>query len=606
MDITVKKILEEFEKHASEKGLKDIDENHRNVIRQMIEAVLLTEIDQITVIPAMMGIGKSTLIKVLLDFLSNKDKRFGAVVIKERLEDMDTLRKELGYWEDEYLGLDSVFSMKGYSKNDCLEGYSVYDPANCSNCERRNCRVKNNHKEQVGYPILAISHQRLFLSSNPERCLEEYSEWNNPYDGKCKRTYIFVDEKPKFMEIKTLNRDNLDHFFNFIESITGETNMLTKLSELRLELHELFKIKQNGLVSLTGINAEEVLNHAHTVWSKYDGSNPSLLKLIESFFINGGYRTHNLKTNQVLLNIPLVTDYNFNGFKTIVFDGTATDDLGYPEKFIKLEIPDIREYQNVTIHWCNRMNLSINRLRNSNLEVIRLLKGSIQEIALMGKTLIVCHNEYEKNIRNILNGIENIEIDHFNNLKGKNSYRECSNVVFLGTFHKPDNYYLQKALYIDKEKVDNFEMPRTSEGNVREFPDAFVTSVMKNDKELDLLQDIFRIAIRDISFKGDANIYLFNTDKDIIAYMSSVLKGCTVKEWEPFEKEETYKDKFVSTLVQALCIDGIEKVSTTKHRELVGCQKSIWSRYANDIDVILEMASHGIIRTGNSFTLNEQ
>jgi CheY-like chemotaxis protein len=120
------------------------------------------------------------------------------IIVKERVEDMFNLEDELGYVDDTFCEQKICYAWVGYNKDICVKGHPEYEYGLCSRCECSKCRVKSARYEQYNYPVVVITHERLFRNANTQEFIENLKTWRNEHGVIHKRQYIIIDERPKF------------------------------------------------------------------------------------------------------------------------------------------------------------------------------------------------------------------------------------------------------------------------------------------------------------------------------------------------------------------------------------------------------------------------
>lgn len=165
-------------------------------------------------------------------------------------------------------------------------------------------------------------------------------------------------------------------------------------------------------------------------------------------------------------------------------------------------------------------------------------------------------------------------IDHFNNLKGKNSYSECTNLVYAGTLHFGDPYYILKALTIDQNNVKTLE---TFNGNGHYFKDEFLRMVERNDKEAYMMQDLFRIAIRKFNNDKPINFFIFERDAFLIEALSKNMPDCKIIDWYPEFLDAPKIKELKKCLSKTLKKDG-DKITKKSVIEMVNLSEDYFRK----------------------------
>ncbi len=218
---------------------------YRETVQEMIYGILSAKEGELTVIPASMGVGKSTLLMVFAKFMALNDPEFGCIIVKERIEDMDILAEQLGYIDDKYEDEKICFAWKSYNEKSCLEGHKEYRKGMCIECNNSNCDVKAPiYEKYEDYPVVVISHERLFRLANTEDMLNKLMEWADKDGNKHRRKYIFIDEQPKFFEAYKENWAMFDVFIT-------ELNRISQLANINIDTEMIKNIGGHLFYTIT-------------------------------------------------------------------------------------------------------------------------------------------------------------------------------------------------------------------------------------------------------------------------------------------------------------------------------------------------------------------
>lgn len=314
--------------------------------------------------------------------------------------------------------------------------------------------------------------------------VEELFKWYEDKTAAGKEFSAWHDPQP---EIDQISRDNFLHLVN--ETYKAELDSYSF---------------RNGGNILRDINAVyQMLTYGATFTSrKRSGRKKKDGTKYENYFV------------VVLDNKELFLDV---GARCIAFDGTADIHPDYCLDFVQMV--DCEAYKpslsNLTIRIID-VNTSKNRLHNSK----KLLSAIAQDIhARYGNPVVFCHKEQEKNLANM--GFTTFE--HFNNIKGKNDWRESDTIVEIGLNRLPDECYklttFYNELFSTKKVKRNYrkieEIQAKLEGREPDFSDlptddgyyspaivkvigeAKITETRNRAVIADMEQNLFRGAIRD-------------------------------------------------------------------------------------------------------------
>jgi len=541
--------------------------------RTIITSILSPDNMDMLVVPAIMGSGKSTLLKVLVRYMTRKYHDFGCIIAKERVEDFADVIDFIGYADEDYGDGILTSQLVGFRPELCRKRYSEFN-RQCVNCDALDCKIRRGYAIQRYHQVLVETQQRLFFQAESGRGMDSLRAFivlNSGKEHVYKRQYVFIDEQPKFFSSYKVGYKDLYEFVGVIAQIEKKTGDYFKSDKILQFIKELLDREEidediNKLVEtckhiegenfytvdvkeilrkeienkrrkkayLLDVRNTEILINLERFrkywWRYFEGQHPEMLNIFVSLF-----KGEVIKTWKNTVYVPITASYSFDGLKTVVFDGTAYGDMTYPSSVQMVKMPDLRYYSNVTINHCPETNMSWSKVSNSKIEngkkvIFEKLSPEIRRIANTGKTLIVTHKDHKEYLKLSIGHMDNIEVDHFNNLKGKNEYLNCTNVIFATTLHKGDPFYILKGLYLDRNKVKSL---KSRNGNGHYLECSFLREVQRNDQEKYILQDIFRVALRSSTNDIPVNIYLFCRDKKLIERVREAIPGSNIKLWFP-------------------------------------------------------------------------
>jgi len=267
-----------------------------------------------------------------------------------------------------------------------------------------------------------------------------------------------------------------------------------------------------------------------------------ILEHIASLVRKGGVlRTEKvkIKLEAQAITIDYVDFTKLKGLKTIIFDGTAKYDVEYKdEQFAILELPDIRSYNNLTIYNCpiNMSRTNVLSKRSSERFDFQELFGDLESIN--GKEVLVL--TYEKLINTVKKGMENtkfcennrVYLDHYNNIKGKNIYANCTVLLNIGINYKGHAYYIAKSISLGEDFSDINE----GEDKIRML-NKKIMPIIESDLFTEIIQNFFRTALRKSSDER-IEVYSFITNSRLLNLLKEYFVNATVETWYP---EEFYK-----------------------------------------------------------------
>ncbi len=553
--------------------------------------------DKPIVIPAVPGIGKTTFIIAYIKHMLEHKPNYGAVIVVERQETIDEITKKINYddatgWEKHH-----AYAMKGYSKDDCKKGYPVYRPSQCRKCavSYQDCRVKYNFTEQQKYPIVVISHSRLFQMSDKNNLLSNLRKWKvsgGQYVGTSiidfetkwhKREMLLIDERPQLVENVPTDSRMLDTLLSDVQEYTSEyySEVLKAVNSIR-DCYAL----PSDFEQIEPLNPQFSWTTDFTeAWgADYLGDYPEYPGLVENIIREGGFYSRHDHT----ISTTHYSNIYWQDYSTFIYDGTASLDPDYKDdKFYFLNLPQLRPYTNLTINACMDQNLS-KAFYTEHPDFVIKFSENIKEIAKSGNTYVACYKDYEEEYKKQLENVENISIEHYGSTKGANHLLDNVNIVCTGILNKGESYYLSKTIAITGA-ISSYQS--TTEDRVRRFNDKNAESLKVYEMVTELVQEIFRTQLRNHSSDQKINVYLCSRDANLINVLGDNFPGCKVsRDWEPkallnnrelfreFVEEHGDDYKTKTKLVRAFLDKGYS-LNSNDICEVLGVNKDHAARY---------------------------
>lgn len=513
-----------------------MSQQHKDIILGIFQ-LLSAQIhnDKPIVIPAVPGLGKTTLIIIAIVFNLKYKLNFGAVLVVERQETIQEITDTINSY---FLkGEEKAYPMMGYEAKDCKKGYMTYKPSQCRTCDVKvdDCRVKYNYQRQKRFPVVVISHKRLFDMSEKQDLLEALRYWesipttsanNINLNSTHQRPLLLIDERPTLVENVPTSTQTLTTLLADVKRYTPKFYPEV-LSGVNLIRDHYSSPDNYQHIDSTNSGFYWSSDFTFTWMADYLGDFPDYPELVAKIIREGGL--YDGAKNEIT-----TTHYSntyWQDFSTFIYDGTADLDPEYrDDHFYFADIPNIRTYDNLTINVCMDQNLSKTYYEKHS-GFVKRFSEDIKEIAVDEKTYVVVYKDYEAEYEKNLKNIQNISIEHYGATKGANHLMENVNIVCTGILNKGEPHYLSKTIAINGG-ISSFET--NTNDKVRRFSDISVESVKVYDMVTDLVQEIFRTNLRDHSSDIGINVYLCTRDVNIIQNLEDAFQGCTVKRgWEP-------------------------------------------------------------------------
>lgn len=473
--------------------------------------------DIVNVITARCGMGKTELIKVLLDNLVNSYTWFGKTPSRE-------------YILEEYGAIvitDSIERLEDISKVEGIEDRCYLMKFDNDDIEI-NCRKTFNEKikEQFKFPILLMTTQKYFKMSAKER--EFMYTW-----AKGTREVCLMDEKPIL----------------YNETIVDEKF----LSEIRIALHECFEGEDKNYLLDTFDKIYNDLDYIRknyssnyeTMWlknsketllfSKDDDEkfftilannvkrnvyeNVLELKRIYTdgcLFVNKKCKEQDNIRQFILLN-DNSNKFDTDNCKYHILDATAYNDIDYminKNLFKYIEVDDKKENQDINIHHIT-FGASQNKLKKDpkTIEVISKWINSNFDDNVLVSTYGKKSGIYQK----FKTQLKTNNIAYYGAIKGKNNWQQLKDMVHIGFNRQSDIVYLLTYIYLKKKynewnSMDNDNIKSHIDNLLSMekgiFTDLYMQVIMRSKILIDTEQNIMRIKCRHFSNTEICNIFI--------------------------------------------------------------------------------------------------
>ena len=547
------------------------------------------------VIPAVPGIGKTTFIVEYLVSRLHRDPNFGAILVVERQETIDDIVNRIN--GDPIIDgreYNWAFGMKGYEKSYCVKEYPTYKHSQCKTCDNFECRVKTNFKIQQKYRVVVISQKRLFDMSDSEDLLGAMRYWKKMLSSwnlkECKQNHekharelLIIDEKPKLIENVptdmsmwgTLIAETMQYLPQYIDEVQAA---VSKVADMYNKAEEYGKVEAADPDFKWSSDFVDAFNEL------YFGDNPEYPIYLQNIIRDGGLYNNNEKRTITTIHY---SNIYWQDYHTFIYDGTAAIDPDYKETMFQfVRMPVERQYKNLYVHVSMERNLSKDFFEK-NPKFITRIADDIKLIADAGKTYVVCYKAYEEDLRRSLDGIANVNFEHYGNTKGANHLVENKNIILIGILHKGETYYFSKNLTLFG---DTSFLVRTAD-KVRRFENPRAEAVKVYEMVTELIQEIYRTGLRIYGSEERIDVYLCTRDANVINAIGDFFPGCKIiRDWEPSalldnralfrkwvsEKGDQYKTN--KKLVRAFRAEGYSLTSEDVV-DVLGIDKAHAARY---------------------------
>lgn len=581
---------------------QDINLTHKQYIHDIVQILFKANKEKPYLIPLDMGGGKSLIIEIFLQEMIKNNVKYGAIVVKERIEDVIHLANKI----NSYIGKDVAFPMYGFDKQECLlntdktKKYEYCIERKGKRCPLNDkCRYATQSIDQQKYPIIVITSERLrILSDN----LTDYIFFNSLDESgeKYKRELLIIDEKPKMTFVKSLNlrgfksyttkiledlkRKSIDGDLTVHDEFEGVVELVEKLYIFDVAGRETFEYLDSDFCF-----SEEFWKRFNSIYD-YTQDSFEIPKILESIIKNGGHIEAKTEEKVIITTSNFIPYNIFNNFKTVILDGTADIDIEYQhDKFHVFDFESLRTYEGLTFNICNYINGSKTSMEDE--DKVKAFCDDVISIAKENPHDKIFLPVFKKNrtfVEEYLEEYINCEdariiVAHFGSTRGSNRYKDCSIVVLGGILHKTEHHYIGKSMAMyDQKDIFLEDTSCFKFGSIRRFNDTNIELVKILDMLVDYSQEIKRSKQRNNSQNIDGKVYVFHNDKILLDMLNLKFPGSKVEEWIPKNiVEMSIISKSNNKNVQGIC-DYIKnhkckEIAFTEVRNALGLSMQAYS-----------------------------
>ena len=561
-----------FEKHCVRPFPGQLDE-----LGVAVEAVLKAAPGSVTVVPLAPGGGKSTLIRaflkvasgVLCDMQDALARRLGGVIVVVEKSDE---AHELVELCNEAAGKRVAVVVESPNdanlrRGDCYNGTATrYEECPRRRCpDHEVCPLMQAASRTMQTPILILLHARY------HRYMEDMEEFTIWYEDETeyRRSLLLVDELPNLFDEGRIDRQKLNRADDQMEELfpsINKTSWGTKKNlhywlstAIRYPFERLERILcrgsgQYGLIERSQMEEAgfcEVKLRASleafrrcSIDTTAEEITNALLKAKELYFGVG---------QTFSLFLPKLRTLGGDGQPaTVIFSGTAQ---------LSPEVtwnPDIVIVSGQLEETYERLQLNVQRgdlfkgtktgMKNSNNCVILLcwLKEMLPELMRRHRRiLLVTYKEHAAELWGQLPGFHDVLIPYINGigeaedclpyfggLNGSNQYQEATCVICLGLNRFEPQEYLARTLALDSSgevtAAMREELARAPLTRLETLPP--VMDLQDITLARDLVQLIFRSALRRHGEDIPIEVWLFQPPNGVLGYVQEALPGCEIRE----------------------------------------------------------------------------
>ncbi|MDB2562191.1 hypothetical protein N9X61_01155 [Sulfurimonas sp.] len=358
--------------------------------------------------------------------------------------------------------------------------------------------VASFHSKQLSEEFDIQKHSQLIDALNTQCLLITHEMFKRAIAGTNERdkllddrNLVIIDEEISAITTDSLELRDLENIIQLVGSTSDEglqsemtgikaiTSMMKREYRQSAFMESLFKDKKsfipvstNGIINAHGNRAidESKINLEHTInFLMTTKKSPTAMalgtpskdldeKILKSYiatckryryiftqfsyFLNsGGSDKEGVKNISINTASEILPDKS-----VLIMDATASVNSNYmlyQEYQANLKVLkriNCRNYKNVTLH-AAKMTTGKDTITSNSEKYAQLLLNEIYDKTKeQDKVLVIVHKGLEPNIIKLLSNEDkkHVYIDHWGNITGSNTYKECNKIFILGLNHKPD------------------------------------------------------------------------------------------------------------------------------------------------------------------------
>lgn len=397
---------------------------------------------------------------------------------------------------------------------------------------------------QKNYPVLVMTHKMLETLAVQEK-LQEFTKWYD-FEGKARRrTQLFIDERPNFINTESMSLAEIEKFVDLVRGVSISSDgydkpYYHKVKETAEKLKEALKKPiAKGDEILFAVPAVDLFfkidRELYYDWlSRIEklGESYSLLGAFAEVISRGGSVTVSEQGTTIHIGRKVWKEISF--MNTFILDSTAMNDKHYDVKPFNRIAPVIPEdaYKNLTIHNCYKHNIGKDffsthkKALKKTCELARELAEKHTKLAVVVYKKYL--NSFEKELAPEIKAGK-IKLKYFDDERASNEFRDCDAILFLGRLHKGDPYYIEYTKLLTGKDVNYSNNTRGG----KSYDDSAVQGFYQRDLAIDRIQGLERT--RAYKSETPKTVYMFSTYEEFPQLILEDLRGATLKSWElPF------------------------------------------------------------------------
>lgn len=482
-------------------------------------------LDRPVIIAAPPAFGKSAMLATYLRIMCARyPDTFGAVVVKERVKEIEELRDRI----NEYCGIQRAFTIEGFDieKGNRLE-------------------YEEQFFKQRNYNVVLMTTKQLERQAVRDN-LSSFTEFITDEGNSMRRSLLLIDEKPSLVLTHTLSARNLNEFMSDLVEVSRDRHgklktYFNRVSQVVGELRVMLESPDMEVGSMDAIERSFSMpvRLVRDFTQAFGYERMAKLRAVERVIQAGGeYSVY--KGLGVVTSTHLV-HYKYTLFHTYILDGTGATDPDYMSSDFHIVQPSaLLDYSNVTFRVCDSYSLSRTALKDSPQSVEAVVEMVKQIIGTHDgqKTLVVSYVENVSVLETALAdeiAAKKARVKHFDGGRGSNDYVDCDNAIYIGTLFKGTSYYVTAAQAVIGDRVGvELERGHTMTSAGLTFKDERTEGFKRADIAVNIVQETNRL--RASRKPSNVTIYLFNRDAEMIEIVKRHYPLALFEEYEPIQR----------------------------------------------------------------------
>ena len=556
--------------HRFKERKQKLYEGQFEALQEVIAGVLNAVPNTVAAIPLVPGGGKSTAIEAMSELFAERfaagdpiAQRVGGVVI---VVESSLEAHQLADICTEAGGDNVVAVVEGVNDSNLREyGCPIGLAETIKDSPRRTCENFANCKlAQAAYrlqetPILIMLHARY------QRYLEDMAPLSIWYDAdgvEHHRSLLLVDELPNLFDVRELSFESFRKAEEELDRLLVPRNLKDREEKrylitqwewlVRIPFTKLMKIFEAiphsyGLVTqdqfaAAGFDKESLKRYREALALRF--TDCAAIKIIDT--IMGGSKGFFSNDKSFAVTVPRLMSFDkSSGFATVVFSGTAQ--LA-PELVASgaevLDCPLEESYDHLQIIVQHSGEISATRTGLDSSSNVAATTAWVKEILtqeIQGKALLATYKSAATTFYKALSSVQDRifpytdrnhttypKLPYFGGLAGSNVYNTATSVICIGLNRFQPHEYLARYLALNPnedalmDELDAGVTKLTAASPVMDLQDIYLAA--------DIIQLVFRSALRNHGAPKPVQLYLFQPPKGVIAAIRDYFGDCRIEE----------------------------------------------------------------------------